>query len=51
VKLREFLKKFRRRSPQDGEDKAAGNVNEAFSVSSEQAASTWIPSQQDRPRH
>ncbi len=53
MKLREFLKKLRLRSPEDGEDeRPAGNVNEAFTVSSGEAPASWIPSQQDdRPRH
>jgi hypothetical protein len=47
VKIGEWLRKLVGRSePKEGE-----SVNEAFTSSYEQAASTWIPSQQDRPRH
>jgi hypothetical protein len=48
MKIRDLLKKFRRR-PKDTE-RSDDAVNEAFTSSYEQAASTWIPSQQDRPR-
>ena len=52
MKLGDWWKKLWRRSAHDGEDEeSGGNVNEAFTSSYEQAASTWIPSQQDRPRH
>jgi hypothetical protein len=52
VKLRELVMKFRRRSPQPGDDeRSANSVNEAFKVGKAEAPASWIPSQQDRPRH
>ena len=53
MKLRAVLKKFLWRSPQDREDEqSADSVDEAFTVGSGEAPSSWIPSQQDeRPRH
>jgi hypothetical protein len=52
VKLREFWQKLWRRSPHDEEnDQSGGDVNEAFTTSYGEATSSWIPSQQDRPRH
>jgi hypothetical protein len=52
VKLRELLKKIRRRPARsENGDQSSAGVNDAFTVSSERAASSWIPSQQDRPRH
>ena len=47
MKITEWFKKLLQRpEPKEGE-----TVDEAFTNSYEQAASTWIPSQQDRPRH
>jgi hypothetical protein len=52
VELKELLKKFRRREPQDEEDeRSSDDVNKSFAVSSGEAPASWIPSQQDRPRH
>jgi hypothetical protein len=52
VKLRELLKRLRRRSAErkDG-DESSDSVNEAFTVTTGEAPASWIPSQQDRPRH
>jgi len=52
MKIREWLKKIRHRSPEpkDGEH-PSDSVNEAFTVASGEAPSSWIPSQQDRPPH
>jgi hypothetical protein len=52
MKLGEWWKKLWWRSPHDGEDDESGDsVNETFSVSKGESYSSWIPSQQDRPRH
>ena len=52
MKIRELLNRFRRRPPEDGEkDSSEDSVNKAFITSSGQASSSWIPSQQDRPKH
>ena len=52
MKIRDWLNKLRRRSPQDGEnDSSEDSVNKAYITSSGQASSSWIPSQQDRPKH
>jgi hypothetical protein len=51
MKIRVFLNKLRRRSPAKDGERSSGAVDKAFTTSYEQAASTWIPSQQDRPRH
>ena len=51
MKLRDLLNKLRRRSPAKDGEPSSDAVDEAFTTSYEQAASTWIPSQQDRPRH
>ena len=52
MKLSEWWKKLWRRSPHDGEnDQSGDSVNEEFTTSYGQATSSWIPSQQDKPRH
>jgi hypothetical protein len=52
VKIGNWFKKLLGRKPHDGDDEQpAGDVNEAFTSSYGQATSSWIPSQQDRPRH
>ena len=52
MRLRDLLKTFRRRAPQVGDDeRSANSVNEAFKVGKAEAPASWIPSQQDRPRH
>jgi hypothetical protein len=52
MRLRELPKKFRRPAPQVGGDEGSANsVNEAFKVGNAEAPASWIPSQQDRPRH
>jgi hypothetical protein len=45
-KLHEILKKLRRRPPAAGD-----SVNKKFTDSFERGPSTYMPSQQDRPRH
>jgi hypothetical protein len=51
MKLRELVNKLRRRSPAKDGERSGDAVDKAFTTSYEQSASTWIPSQQDRPRH
>jgi hypothetical protein len=52
MKLRELLKKLRRRPPQEGESTRADSINEAFNAASAELRSSYVPSQQDdRPRH
>jgi len=52
MKLRELLKKFRRRSPEAGEgERSSDTINKAFTVGSKHAPAHGFPSQQDRPRH
>jgi len=52
MKLRELLKKtFLRRSHAGEGERSSNSVDEAFTVSSGEAPASWIPSQQDRPRH
>jgi hypothetical protein len=52
MKLRDWLKKLRRRSAErKGGDESSDSVNEAFTVTTGEAPASWIPSQQDRPRH
>ena len=48
MKLRDLLKKLRRRSPQK---RSSDSVDKAFTDSYERAGSSWMPSQQDRPPH
>jgi hypothetical protein len=53
VKIREWFNKIlHRRSaePEDGE-RSSDAVDEAFTTSYGENTSSWIPSQQDRPRH
>jgi hypothetical protein len=52
VKLRELLKRLRRRAAERKDsDESSDSVNEAFTVTTGEAPASWIPSQQDRPRH
>jgi len=51
MKLRDLWNKLMRRSPAKDGERSADAVNEAFTTAYEQSASTWIPSQQDGPRH
>ena len=51
MKLREWFNKLLHRSSSEDAERSSDAVDEAFTSSYEQAASTWIPSQQDRPRH
>jgi len=51
MKIRELLNKLRRRSPAKDGERSGDAVDKAFTTSYEQSASTWIPSQQDGPRH
>jgi hypothetical protein len=51
VKIGEWFKKLLR-PPQDGEnEKSSDAVDEAFTTSFGEASSSFVPSQQDRPRH
>jgi hypothetical protein len=52
MKIRDWLKKLRRRpaQPKDGE-RSSDAVDEAFTTSYGENTSSWVPSQQDRPRH
>jgi hypothetical protein len=51
MKIRDLLNKLLHRPPANDVERSSDAVDEAFTTSYEQAASTWLPSQQDRPRH
>jgi hypothetical protein len=49
MKLGDWLKKLRRQGGED--ERSSDSVNEAWKVGSGENPASWIPSQQDRPRH
>ncbi len=51
MKIRELLSKLLGRSAGEDAERSGDAVNEAFTVSEGESYSSWIPSQQDRPRH
>jgi hypothetical protein len=52
MKIRDWLKKLRRRpAPAKDGERSDDAVDEAFTTSYGENTSSWIPSQQDRPRH